>query len=115
MKSDSNPILGGKALKLFSFSFFKCLSVILRGLEKLIEYLTYNTYTIVNIDGTSFCKSVKKVLEIIVQNPLRIIAINTLGDLVLFLAKVLVTLLNTLIAVFMLKLTHYPKMVIKYS
>lgn len=50
-----------------------------------------NAYTIIAIEGKSFCVSAQKAFIIIVENSLRVATINSVGDFMLFLAKVLVT------------------------
>jgi hypothetical protein len=96
MKSNHKLLTGNIGSKFLSCGIFKFLGVFLRYLEKFIEYLTYNAYTVVNIEGYPFCKAAKKAFEIIIHNPLRIIAINTLGDFVLFLSQVFVSLLTVM-------------------
>uniref|UniRef100_A0A674MYX0 Choline transporter-like protein n=1 Tax=Takifugu rubripes TaxID=31033 RepID=A0A674MYX0_TAKRU len=59
-------------------------------LEKCLKYLNQNAYTATAINSTSFCTSARDALLILVENALRVSAINTVGDFVLFLAKVLV-------------------------
>ncbi|KAM9792572.1 choline transporter-like protein 1 [Neosynchiropus ocellatus] len=59
-------------------------------LEKCLAYLNQNAYTATAINSTSFCTSARDALLILVENALRVAAINTIGDFVLFLAKVLV-------------------------
>uniref|UniRef100_A0A8C2X5S2 Choline transporter-like protein n=1 Tax=Cyclopterus lumpus TaxID=8103 RepID=A0A8C2X5S2_CYCLU len=59
-------------------------------LEKCLAYLNQNAYTATAINSTSFCTSARDAFLILVENALRVAAINTVGDFVLFLAKVLV-------------------------
>ncbi|XP_074486118.1 choline transporter-like protein 1 [Sebastes fasciatus] len=59
-------------------------------LEKCLAYLNQNAYTATAINSTSFCTSAREAFIILVENALRVAAINTVGDFVLFLAKVLV-------------------------
>lgn len=59
-------------------------------LEKCLAYLNQNAYTATAINSTSFCTSARDAFIILVENALRVAAINTIGDFVLFLAKVLV-------------------------
>ena len=94
MKSNHELLSGKIGSKCVSCAIFKFFSTFLRYLEKFIEYLTYNAYTVINIEGYSFCKAAKEAFEIIIHNPLRVIAINTLGDFVLFLSQIFVTLLT---------------------
>ncbi|XP_054459995.1 choline transporter-like protein 1 [Anoplopoma fimbria] len=59
-------------------------------LEKCLTYLNQNAYTATAINSTSFCTSARDAFMILVENALRVAAINTVGDFVLFLGKVLV-------------------------
>uniref|UniRef100_A0A8C5IAK1 Choline transporter-like protein n=1 Tax=Gouania willdenowi TaxID=441366 RepID=A0A8C5IAK1_GOUWI len=59
-------------------------------LEKCLAYLNQNAYTATAINSTSFCTSARDAFLILVENALRVAAINTVGDFVLFLAKILV-------------------------
>ena len=56
-----------------------------------------------SIEGTPFCSSAKKAFMIIVENSLRVAAINSVGDFLLFIAKVVVSLLSVVIAIFWLQ------------
>ncbi|XP_051239975.1 choline transporter-like protein 1 [Dicentrarchus labrax] len=59
-------------------------------LEKCLAYLNQNAYTATAINSTNFCTSARDALLILVENALRVAAINTVGDFVLFLGKVLI-------------------------
>uniref|UniRef100_A0A8C5LR25 Choline transporter-like protein n=1 Tax=Leptobrachium leishanense TaxID=445787 RepID=A0A8C5LR25_9ANUR len=59
-------------------------------LEKCLTYLNQNAYTATAINSTNFCTSAKDALVILVENVLRVATINTVGDFVLFLGKVLI-------------------------
>uniref|UniRef100_A0A671X4W1 Choline transporter-like protein n=1 Tax=Sparus aurata TaxID=8175 RepID=A0A671X4W1_SPAAU len=59
-------------------------------LEKCLAYLNQNAYTATAINSTSFCTSAREAFLILVENALRVAAINTVGDFVLFLGKVLI-------------------------
>ncbi|KAK7825487.1 hypothetical protein U0070_012287 [Myodes glareolus] len=49
-----------------------------------------NAYTATAINSTNFCTSAKDAFVILVENALRVAAINTVGDFMLFLGKVLI-------------------------
>ncbi|KAG2466801.1 CTL1 protein, partial [Polypterus senegalus] len=49
-----------------------------------------NAYTATAINSTNFCTSAKDAFVILVENALRVAAINTIGDFVLFLGKILI-------------------------
>ncbi|KAG8508554.1 Choline transporter-like protein 1, partial [Galemys pyrenaicus] len=59
-------------------------------LEKCLNYLNQNAYTATAINSTNFCTSAKDAFVILVENALRVAAINTIGDFMLFLGKVLI-------------------------
>nr|XP_044997764.1 choline transporter-like protein 1 isoform X4 [Jaculus jaculus] len=59
-------------------------------LEKCLNYLNQNAYTATAINSTNFCTSAKDAFIILVENALRVAAINTVGDFMLFLGKVLI-------------------------
>ncbi|XP_048826501.1 choline transporter-like protein 1 isoform X1 [Brienomyrus brachyistius] len=59
-------------------------------LEKCLNYLNQNAYAATAINSTSFCTSARDAFVILVENALRVAAINTVGDFVLFLGKVLI-------------------------
>ncbi|XP_037530870.1 choline transporter-like protein 1 [Nematolebias whitei] len=59
-------------------------------LEKCLAYLNQNAYTATAINSTNFCTSACDAFVILVENALRVAAINTVGDFVLFLGKIIV-------------------------
>ncbi|XP_038124980.1 choline transporter-like protein 1 [Cyprinodon tularosa] len=59
-------------------------------LERCLAFLNQNAYTATAINSTNFCTSAREALVILVENALRVAAINTVGDFVLFLGKVLI-------------------------
>ncbi|KAJ8015547.1 hypothetical protein DPEC_G00027260 [Dallia pectoralis] len=59
-------------------------------LEKCLNYLNQNAYAATAINSTSFCMSARDAFVILVENALRVAAINAVGDFVLFLGKVLI-------------------------
>eukprot|EP00063_Salmo_salar_P075841 XP_014050676.1 PREDICTED: choline transporter-like protein 1 [Salmo salar] len=59
-------------------------------LKKCLMYLNQNAYTATAINSTSFCTSARDAFFILVENALRVATINTVGDFVLFLGKVLI-------------------------
>uniref|UniRef100_A0A671MDD5 Choline transporter-like protein n=1 Tax=Sinocyclocheilus anshuiensis TaxID=1608454 RepID=A0A671MDD5_9TELE len=59
-------------------------------LEKCLNYLNQNAYAATAINSTSFCTSARDAFMILVENALRVATINTIGDFVLFLGKILI-------------------------
>lgn len=72
-------------------------------LQKCLTYLNQNAYTATAINSTSFCTSAKDAFIILVENAVRVAAINTVGDFILFLGKVLVVACVGLVGVLTLR------------
>ncbi|XP_007890210.1 choline transporter-like protein 1 [Callorhinchus milii] len=71
-------------------------------LEKCLNFLNQNAYTATAINSTSFCTSAREAFVILVENALRVAAINTVGDFVLFLGKVLIVCSTGFIGILLL-------------
>ncbi|XP_069486940.1 choline transporter-like protein 1 isoform X2 [Ambystoma mexicanum] len=71
-------------------------------LEKCLNYLNQNAYTATAINSTNFCTSAKDAFIILVENVLRVATINTIGDFVLFLGKILIVCSTGLAGVMLL-------------
>ncbi|XP_066901470.1 choline transporter-like protein 1 [Halyomorpha halys] len=65
--------------------------------EKVLTYLTRNAYIEIAIYGNNFCWSGEQAVKILTNNALRVFAINSVGDFVLFLSKVLVVSFTVLV------------------
>ncbi|XP_059830854.1 choline transporter-like protein 1 isoform X2 [Hypanus sabinus] len=87
-------------------AFAKCLlkacMCCLWCLEKCLLYLNRNAYIATAINGTSFCTSAKDALVILVENAMRVAAINTVGDFVLLLGKLLIVLVTGITGIILL-------------
>ncbi|KAF7687009.1 choline transporter-like protein 1 isoform X1 [Silurus meridionalis] len=59
-------------------------------LEKCLSYLNQNAYVATAINSTGFCTSARDAFIILAENVLRVATINSVGDFVLFLGKVLI-------------------------
>ncbi|XP_060773251.1 choline transporter-like protein 1 [Neoarius graeffei] len=59
-------------------------------LEKCLSYLNQNAYIATAINSTSFCTSARDAFILLAENVLRVATINSVGDFVLFLGKVLI-------------------------
>lgn len=77
----------------------KCCQCCLWCFEQILKYLTRNAYIEVAIYGYSFCKGGKQAFKHLTANVLRVTAINSVGDFVLFLAKVLVVISTVVIGI----------------
>ncbi|KAK3591236.1 hypothetical protein CHS0354_010601 [Potamilus streckersoni] len=94
--------LKGSENKCASFCM-KCCMCCLWCLEKCLKYLNQNAYTIVAIQGTNFCTSAHKAFTVLVGNALRVAAINSVGDFILFLGKIGVMAATAAVGIIWLK------------
>uniref|UniRef100_A0A914XEE5 Choline transporter-like protein n=1 Tax=Plectus sambesii TaxID=2011161 RepID=A0A914XEE5_9BILA len=76
----------------------KCLICCLYCVEKCLRYLHHNAYTIIAIEGRSFCPAAAQAFGILASNATDVATINTVGDFVLFLGKCGVAALTGLVA-----------------
>ncbi|XP_056632052.1 choline transporter-like protein 1 [Diorhabda sublineata] len=77
----------------------KCCHCCLYCFEKILKYLTRNAYIEVAIFGLPFCKAGQQAYKLLTANILRVAAINSVGDFVLFLGKVVVVIATVLIGI----------------
>ncbi|CAJ0608020.1 unnamed protein product [Cylicocyclus nassatus] len=77
--------------------------VLLGCIEKCLRYINYNVYTVISYSGFSFCPAAKMAVNHLLDNAVDVATVNTVGDLVLFLAKCLVAGATTLCAFFRLE------------
>ena len=84
------------------YNCLKGLTCCLWCLEKVINYLNKNAYTIVAIEGVSFCVAAHKSFALIVKNALRVAMINSVGDFILFLCKLAIVILSVGLSMFWL-------------
>ena len=105
MKAVENPI----ARRLLA-----CFICILACIERCLNYITYNAYTVVAYSGMSFCPSAKTVGDIsficlhllfqavntLLDNAIDVAALNTVGDAVLYLTKFIVSTITATIAAY---------------
>ncbi|KAG7166518.1 CTL-like protein 1-like [Homarus americanus] len=59
--------------------------------EHFLKYMNHNAYTVTATRGTAFCTSAKIAWRVVLTNMLQVATVNSVGDLMLFLAKVAVT------------------------
>ncbi|KAF5305606.1 hypothetical protein FQR65_LT07686 [Abscondita terminalis] len=77
----------------------KCCQCCLCCFEKILKYLTRNAYIEIAIHGYNFCQAGKQAFKTLTSNALRVATINSVGDFVLFLGKLLVVVATVLIGV----------------
>ena len=89
----------------------KALDYYVRCIEGVVKTVSRNAYILVAIHGSSFCASARRASSLIVKNILRFAVLNSIGDFVLFMGRLCVTLLVTLISVWVFRmdddLNHY--------
>ncbi|XP_050517151.1 choline transporter-like protein 1 isoform X1 [Diabrotica virgifera virgifera] len=81
----------------------KCCHCCLYCFEKILKYLSRNAYIEVAIFGYPFCRAGQQAFKLLSSNVLRVAAINSVGDFVLFLGKVVVVIATVLIGIRMLE------------
>lgn len=74
----------------------------LRCIEWTIKSVNRNAYIMIAITGKSFCKASAIATELIINNILRIGRVNVIGDVILFLGKLCVSLSSAVFAFIML-------------
>ena len=75
--------------------------------QKIIEFINRNAYIMIVIDGNSFCWSAFQALKLLMSNVLAVAAINIVGDLLLFLAKLSISVGTAFFAFVMLDSDKY--------
>ncbi|CAM6015869.1 unnamed protein product [Sphagnum balticum] len=94
---------GGCCLSLLFFCAQCCLGCI----EWIVKFINQNAYIVIATSGKGFCRGAGKVSALIVSNILKVAAVNILGDLILFLGKVCVSLVCALFTFLMLETHKY--------
>ena len=78
---DSNPLLK---------YFMCCVKYCMWYLEKVLKFINRNAYILVAVKGYSYCYSAIEAVKLILLNALRIAAVNTVGDFLTWLGKLVV-------------------------
>lgn len=89
LKNSDNP---------FAKAVACCCQFIVEQLERVLKYLVRNAYIIVALDGTPLIESGKKAFHLLKDNLIDVIALNNVGDFVLFLGRVFVTLIAAFVS-----------------
>ncbi|KAJ6233862.1 ctl-like protein [Anaeramoeba flamelloides] len=82
---------------------FYAMRCCLKCMESTMKFINRNAYIMIAVYGQSFCKSTKRAFHLIGRNLFRIMAINIVGDFLLFLGKLSVCILTGIIAMAMCK------------
>ncbi|XP_071543360.1 choline transporter-like protein 1 isoform X2 [Panulirus ornatus] len=81
----------------------KCCQCCLWCFEKFLKFLNRNAYIEIAIYGYGFCKAAQKAFSLLVNNAMRVAAINSVGAFVLFLAKAAIVICTGVIGFEILK------------
>ena len=76
-----------------------CVNCFLWCLQKIVSFINRHAYVVIAIEGLSYCQAADKGISIMGGNLMRVAAVNVIGDSFLFLGKVAVAALYTLISV----------------
>ncbi|KAG8386307.1 hypothetical protein BUALT_Bualt03G0135400 [Buddleja alternifolia] len=90
----------GKVLYQTSQCFLKCIGWIIKSVNR-------NAYIMIAITGKGFFRASEIATELIMSNILRIGKVNVIGDVILFLGKLCVSLMSALFAFLMLDMHRY--------
>lgn len=88
-------------------SLLRCCNCCLYFMESFLRFLNHNAYTVTAIEGSSFCSSARIAFSTISSNALRVAAINSVGDFILFLGKCTVTVITAILATLLLKVRFF--------
>ncbi|DBA72774.1 hypothetical protein WJX79_010106 [Trebouxia sp. C0005] len=84
-----------------------CVNCCMWYLEKVVKFINRNAYIMVAVHGSGYCSSAFHAAKLILSNILRIAAVNTIGDALLWLGKISVCAGCGVIAFLMSDLTYY--------
>uniref|UniRef100_A0A1B6CV87 Choline transporter-like protein n=1 Tax=Clastoptera arizonana TaxID=38151 RepID=A0A1B6CV87_9HEMI len=96
LKAIKSQVKGSESNEIQRCLFRSC-QFCLYCLEKCLSYLSRNAYIEIAIYGKNFCESGKQAFKLLTSNALRVAAINSVGDFMLFLSKILVVAITVLI------------------
>lgn len=83
-----------------------CLSCCICGfwlLEKFIRFLNHNAYTVIAIESINFCPAAGIAWNAMATNAIQVATINSVGDLILFLGKIMVAAVCGLVSILILR------------
>ena len=84
-----------------------CLRCFLWVLERIIKFINRNAYIMVAVKGTGYCQSAGRAVSLLISNALRLVAVNVIGDVLLWLGKLTVTGSCGLVAFLMSNSDYY--------
>jgi hypothetical protein len=81
--------------------FMCCLRCCMWCLEQVLKFINRNAYIMVACKGFSYCEAAGEAVSLIVKNALRLLAVNVVGDSLIWLGKLAVAAGGGLVAFFM--------------
>jgi hypothetical protein len=75
-----------------------CISCCMGVLEKIVKWINKNAYIKIAIDGKSFCKSCTSAFWLLVRHALKLLAVDYVTDVLLFMSKLNITAGTALLA-----------------
>lgn len=93
--------LKGKNNKVAQY-ILACLQFCCGCLEAALKFLNSNAYIEIAVYGYSFCEGAKAALQLIMSNALRFTVINGVSSFLLFLGKILVSFITSIIGLYLL-------------
>jgi hypothetical protein len=82
-------------------TLLKLFSCFLWVYEKCIKFINRQAYIEIAIYGESFFPSAKRAFQLLVRNSLRVAAVNVIGDVLLFIGKMIVALITSTLACYL--------------
>ncbi|KAJ3289981.1 hypothetical protein HDU79_003645 [Rhizoclosmatium sp. JEL0117] len=82
----------------FLIPLINCCQCYLRWLESIVKWINKNGYIIVALNGTAFCKSCSTAMGLLFRNALKLVAVDLVSDLIIFLSKLCIT--GTVVLIF---------------
>ncbi|KAL0045810.1 hypothetical protein WJX82_005374 [Trebouxia sp. C0006] len=84
-----------------------CIKCFMWYVQKVMQFINRNAYIVVAVKGTGYCTSAGRAIKLIVNNALRLVAVNIMVDVVVWMGKIAVTAACGLLAFGLSDLTYY--------
>jgi choline transporter-like protein 2/4/5 len=72
-----------------------CMRCCLACVERIVQFINKNAYILIALSGKNFCSSAKEGFEIVWSNPIRYAVVSGVGEVVMFLGKLLIACSTT--------------------
>lgn len=94
--------LKGRAGPVVGF-LLKCCGCCMWCLEKFLKFINKNAYIEIAIYGYSFCTAAREAFKVLAANIIRIVAINSVGAFILFMARLAVVGITGAVSLYFLR------------